>query len=127
LPINSTHWAYQIMIGVGILLMLAVLLYWFMRWRGRDLLENRWFLRFAALGGPLAVLALEAGWIATEVGRQPWIVYDVMRTPEAVGEFTAGLWGVLGASIVLYGAMTLGAARSEEHTSELQSREKLVW
>ncbi len=109
-PVNITHWAFQIMIGVGLLLMLAVLLYWFMRWRGRDLLGNRWFLRFAAAGGPLAVLALEAGWIATEVGRQPWIVYGVMRTPEAVGDFTAGLWAVLGASIVLYGAMTVGAA-----------------
>lgn len=109
-PVNITHWAFQTMIGVGILLMLTVLLYWLMRRRGTDLLDHRWFLRLTAAGGPLAALALEAGWIATEVGRQPWIVYGVMRTTEAVGDYTARLWWVLGGSALLYAAMTAGAA-----------------
>ncbi|WP_198586765.1 cytochrome ubiquinol oxidase subunit I [Glycomyces xiaoerkulensis] len=108
-PVNLTHWAFQTMIGIGILLMLAVLLYWFARWRGRDLLERRWFLRFAAIGGPLAVVALEAGWIATEVGRQPWVVHGVMRTVDAAGNHAAGLWWMLAASTIGYGAMTVGA------------------
>ncbi len=108
-PVNLTHWAFQTMIGVGSLLMLAAVLFWFARWRGRDLLHNRWFLRFCAAGGPLAVIALQAGWIATEVGRQPWIVYGVMRTPEAVGDYTASLWWLLGITSVVYTGLTIGA------------------
>ena len=107
-PVNVTHWAFQSMVGIGVLLMLAVLLYWLARWRGRDLLERRWFLRFVAISGPLAVVALEAGWIATEVGRQPWIVYGFMRTTEAAGEYSA-LWWLLGSTVVVYAGMTAGA------------------
>ncbi|WP_051704207.1 cytochrome ubiquinol oxidase subunit I [Glycomyces sp. NRRL B-16210] len=109
-PVNFTHLAFQAMIGLGLLLMGAVVLYWFLRWRKRDLLHNRWFLRFMATTGVLAVAAMEAGWIATEVGRQPWIVFGVMRTTEAAADHSAGLWGVYGASVLLYGAMTVGAA-----------------
>ncbi|WP_377324326.1 cytochrome ubiquinol oxidase subunit I [Pimelobacter simplex] len=108
-PVNMTHLAFQTMVGIGTLLAAAVVLFWFQRRRGRDLLEKRWFLRFAAAAGPLAVIALEAGWIATEVGRQPWIVYGIMRTPEAVGGYTASLWWLLGISSVVYTAMTIGA------------------
>ncbi len=91
-----------------VLLALAVLLFWLARWRGRDLARNRWFLRFCVVAGPLAVIALEAGWIATEVGRQPWIVQGIMRTPEAAGE-NPGLWWLLGATTVVYTGMTVGA------------------
>lgn len=107
-PVNITHWAFQIMVGIGILLMIAVIAYWVARWRGRDLLERRWFLRFAACSGGLAILAMEAGWIATEVGRQPWIVYGIMRTPEAAGA-NSGLWWLFGTTVVVYAAMTAGA------------------
>jgi len=107
-PVNITHWAFQTMIGIGTLLALAVVLYWFARWRRRDLLERRWFLKFAAAAGPLAALAVEAGWVATEVGRQPWVVYGVMRTSEAAGNYP-GLWWLLGATAVVYSGMTAGA------------------
>ena len=107
-PVNITHIAFQTMVGIGVLLMLAALLYWAARWRGHELLGNRWFLRFVVLAGPLSVVALEAGWVATEVGRQPWVVYDVMRTAEAAGE-NPGLWWMLGASVVLYTGLTIGA------------------
>ncbi|MGK2874395.1 MAG: cytochrome ubiquinol oxidase subunit I [Nocardioides sp.] len=107
-PVNITHWAFQSMIGIGVLLMLLVLLFWLARWRGRDLLESRWFLRFCAIAGPLAVVALEAGWIATEVGRQPWIVYGFMRTEEAAASYS-GLWWLLGATTVVYALMTAAA------------------
>ncbi len=108
-PVNMTHLAFQTMVGIGTLLAGVVVLFWFLRRRGKDLLEKRWFLRFAAVAGPLAVVALEAGWIATEVGRQPWVVYDVLRTTDAVGDYTAGLWWLLGISVVVYSAMTAGA------------------
>ncbi|MCD4526236.1 cytochrome ubiquinol oxidase subunit I [Nocardioides sp. cx-173] len=107
-PVNLTHWAFQVMVGIGTLLFLAVLLFWFVRWRGRDLLENRWFLRFAVAAGPLAVLALEAGWVATEVGRQPWVVYGVLRTADAAGS-NSWLWWLLAATVVVYAGMTVGA------------------
>jgi cytochrome bd-type quinol oxidase subunit 1 len=108
-PANLTHWAFQSMIGIGLLLMAAVALYWFLRWRKRELLDNKWFLRFMAVTGILAVTAMEAGWIATEVGRQPWIVYGIMRTTEAAGDHSGALWLVYGGSVVLYGGMSLGA------------------
>ena len=96
------------MVGIGTLLALAVLVFWAARWRGRDLLERRWFLRFAAAAGPLAVIALEAGWVATEVGRQPWVVYGVLLTAEAAGNYS-GLWWLLGTTLVVYTAMTVAA------------------
>jgi cytochrome d ubiquinol oxidase subunit I len=56
-------------------------------WRRRRALpRSRWFLRAAVLAGPAAVLALECGWVVTEVGRQPWIVYRVMRVRDAVSD-----------------------------------------
>lgn len=108
-PINITHWAFQTMVGLGTLFALLVTVFWIARWRGRDLLARRWFLRLMAMAGPLAVVTMEAGWIATEVGRQPWIVYGHMRTAEAAGNY-AGLWWLVAATVLLYSAMTAGAA-----------------
>lgn len=107
-PVNITHVAFQSMVGIGTLLALVVVGYWVLRWRRRDLVENRWFLRFCVVAGPLAIIALEAGWIATEVGRQPWVVYGVMRTTEAAGD-NPGLWWLLAATVVVYTAMSVGA------------------
>jgi cytochrome bd ubiquinol oxidase subunit I len=107
-PVNITHLAFQTMIGIGTLLFVAVLVFWLFRWRGRDLLDNRWALRFAVAAGPLAVVALEAGWIATEVGRQPWVVYGVLRTPDAAGD-NPHLWLLLAATATLYTGLTIGA------------------
>ena len=67
-----------------------------------------WFLRAVVACAPLSVVALQAGWIATEVGRQPWVVYGVMRTNEAAGD-NAGLWWLLGATSVVYTGLTIGA------------------
>jgi cytochrome d ubiquinol oxidase subunit I len=107
-PVNITHVAFQSMVGIGTLLALAVVVFWLARWRGRDLREHRWFLRFAVVAGPLAVVALECGWIATEVGRQPWTVFGVLRTNDAASMST-GLWWSYAAALVVYTAMTVGA------------------
>lgn len=106
-PVNITHWAFQIMVGLGVLLMLLALVYWIARWRGLDLVTRRWFLRVVAVSGVLALVAMEAGWVATEVGRQPWIVQDYMRTWQGAGD-NPGLWWLLGVTTVLYAALTFG-------------------
>ncbi|GAA4223322.1 cytochrome d ubiquinol oxidase subunit I [Streptosporangium album] len=96
-PVTPVHLAFDTMVGMGSLLFLLAAWYAFAWWRRRDLPRSRWFLRFAALSGVAAVLALETGWIVTEVGRQPWVVYGRLRTLDAVNP-APGLWA--GAVIV---------------------------
>jgi cytochrome bd ubiquinol oxidase subunit I len=107
-PVNITHLAFQSMVVIGTLLAAAVILYWLARWRGHDLLDNRWFLRFAVIAGPLAVLCVEFGWIATEVGRQPWTVWQILRTTDAASR-SSGLWWSYIGVLVVYLGMTIGA------------------
>jgi cytochrome d ubiquinol oxidase subunit I len=71
-------------VGIGTLLALLGLVYVVVRVRRRDLPESRWFYRAVVAAGPLSVVALISGWVVTEVGRQPWVVYGVMRTSQAV-------------------------------------------
>jgi cytochrome d ubiquinol oxidase subunit I len=83
-PVAWVRNSFQIMVGIGTALAaLAVWFLWF-RWRRGSLPQTKWFYRAVVAAGPLAVVALIAGWIVTEVGRQPWIVYELMRTEEAV-------------------------------------------
>ncbi|GAB4402758.1 MAG: cytochrome ubiquinol oxidase subunit I [Bacteroidia bacterium] len=83
-PVVITHFAFQIMVGCGMLMMGLALLYFFFRWKKPQLLQHRLFLRALALATPLGMVAVEAGWTVTEVGRQPWIIYGIMRTAEAI-------------------------------------------
>ncbi len=83
-PVNVVRFAFQTMVGIGTLLALLGLVYLLFRWRRRQLLTARWFCWAVVAAGPLSVVALIAGWITTEVGRQPWIVYEVMRVDAAV-------------------------------------------
>ncbi|MGQ0778952.1 MAG: cytochrome ubiquinol oxidase subunit I [Pseudonocardiales bacterium] len=83
-PVNVVHLSYNVMVGIGFaLLAIAAWLAWAW-WRRRDMPRSKWFLRAVALSGVAAVVALEAGWVATEVGRQPWIVYEIQLTRDAV-------------------------------------------
>ncbi|MGF9564994.1 cytochrome ubiquinol oxidase subunit I [Neorhizobium sp. BT27B] len=81
-------WSFRIMVGLGLLMLLLGLVGLFVRWRQR-LFSDRLFLRFAALMGPSGLTALLAGWYTTEIGRQPWVVYGVMRTEDAVSNHSA--------------------------------------
>jgi cytochrome d ubiquinol oxidase subunit I len=83
-PVNVVRIAFQLMVGIGLLFAVLGLAFVATWARRRRLPESAWFYRGVIAAGPLAVVALIAGWIVTEVGRQPWIVYDVMRTREAV-------------------------------------------
>lgn len=76
-------WTFRLMVGLGLLMLLMGLCGAWLRWRGR-LFQSRLFLKFVTVMGPSGLIALLAGWVTTEVGRQPWVVYGVMRTADAV-------------------------------------------
>lgn len=98
------HLSFDAMVGIGTALLLLGGWLGFAWWRQRDIPETKWFLRAVAVSGLAAVIALEAGWIVTEVGRQPWIVYQHMRVSEAVTG-AGGLWFVFAGAVLLYGAI----------------------
>jgi cytochrome d ubiquinol oxidase subunit I len=83
-PVNVTRIAFQTMVGIGSLLALLSVIYLGIRLRTGRLPASRWFHRAVVAAGPLALVALIAGWVTTEVGRQPWVVYGFLRTSEAV-------------------------------------------
>ena len=82
------HISFQIMVGCGVAMMAVafwglVRYLWHRRIKG-TWLNSKWFLRALIAASPLGFIAMETGWTVTEVGRQPWIIYGVMRTSEAV-------------------------------------------
>lgn len=81
-------WSFRVMVGLGLLMLLLGAASLWLRWRGR-LFHAPWFLRFAAAMGPCGLIAILAGWFTTEIGRQPWVVYGVMRTEHAVSNHSA--------------------------------------
>lgn len=83
-PVTIVHFAFQIMVACGIVMIVAGILGGWLAWRSKGLPLNRWYLRFVMLCAPLGFIAIEAGWTVTEVGRQPWIIYNIMRTADAV-------------------------------------------
>jgi cytochrome d ubiquinol oxidase subunit I len=108
-PVNVVRVAFQTMVGIGSLLALLSVVFLFTRIRRGRLPESTWFYRALVAAGPLSVVALIAGWVVTEVGRQPWIVYRVMRTSQAVtgaGGIPVG-YGTLAA---VYLALAVGVA-----------------
>ena len=83
-PVAVTHYAFQIMVGLGMLMVLISLLYFIALWKQKQWLERRWLLKLFVAAIPMGFIALEAGWTVTEVGRQPWIIRGIMRTADAV-------------------------------------------
>ena len=72
------------MVGSGTALLVLSIAAGWLTWRHRRVPDGKWFLRALVAAGPFGFLAIEAGWTVTELGRQPWIIYGVMRTEEAV-------------------------------------------
>ncbi len=83
-PVLWVHLCFQAMVGIGTMLMALSLAGAALAWRARGVPRQRWFLGAVALAGPLGFVALEAGWMVTELGRQPWAVYGVLRTADSV-------------------------------------------
>jgi len=110
-PVGIVHIAFQIMVGLGTALAgCALWAGWRWRRHGQALLDSRWFLYALVLSGPAAIVAMETGWITTEVGRQPWIVHNILRTEDAVTD-ASYIWYTFGALVVVYTAMTIGAIK----------------
>ena len=101
-PFNTMlHWAFDTMVGICTALIALGLWLGIAWWRKRDIPGTPWFLRAVAVSGIASVIALECGWIVTEVGRQPWVVYEIMRTEDAVTQ-SGGVWITFSAVLLLY-------------------------
>ena len=97
------HLSFNVMVGIGFFLFALAAWQGWWWWFHRRVLMTAWFLVPAALSGVAAVAAMEAGWVVTEVGRQPWIVYDNMRVADAVTGTRAGpLWTMFGVVAAVY-------------------------
>jgi len=98
-----THAAFQIMVGAGMTMLGVAIWYWLAWWRARggETPLPRLLLLALVLCGPLGFLALEAGWVVTEVGRQPWVIYGVMRTADAATT-VRGVWASLALFTTVY-------------------------
>lgn len=100
------HPAFQVMVGIGVTLILISTWFWVAAWRHKRIDPGVWLLRALVLATPLGFIAIEAGWIVTEVGRQPWIIHEIMRTEEAVTE-VPGQFAALGGFTILYAILAI--------------------
>jgi cytochrome d ubiquinol oxidase subunit I len=82
-PPLAIFYTFRLMVGMGGIMLLVALLHVWLRWRGR-LFETRWFLKLCVACVPIGFVAILAGWYTTEMGRQPWIVYGLLRTADGV-------------------------------------------
>ncbi len=103
-PVAITFFAFRIMVGIGLLMLALVALGWWLRARGR-LFAAGWFLCCCEIAAPFGFLGVLAGWTTTEVGRQPWTVYGLMRTAESVSPSLTGSDVLI--SLIGYGAVYL--------------------
>ncbi|AYC30293.1 cytochrome ubiquinol oxidase subunit I [Paenisporosarcina cavernae] len=130
IPPLYIHYLFQVMVGIGSLMILVSLIYVLGRWRQWQFVHSKNYFRLMVAGGPLAVIAIEAGWWFAEVGRQPWILRGIMRTEDAATSsgqvdlmlmLFAGLYLVLGVgSIVVLRRMF----RKNPVEQEIADREK---
>jgi len=103
-PVNLAFQSYHLMVALGMLFILLTLVACFLKWRG-TLFEHRWLLKIfvVAVAGPL--IANQVGWIAAEVGRQPWIVWELLRTSDAASKVVSA--NEVLTSIIVFGAIYL--------------------
>ena len=106
-PATVVHLAWDTMLACGFTLLGLSAWAGILKVRRRDHVTRRWFLRLATISGVLAIVALEAGWIVTEVGRQPWVVQGYLKTADAVTQAGGLQLSLIGVAILYTG---LGAA-----------------
>ncbi len=101
------HPFFQVMVGAFFVMLLAVAWFWWQRWRRREISSDKRLLRMLVIASPFGMIALEAGWLVTEFGRQPWIASGYMRVAEGVTPRT-GIEVVFGVFLLVYIALTTG-------------------
>jgi cytochrome d ubiquinol oxidase subunit I len=106
-PVNIVHWSFDIMVLLASALALLAVWFGFVWWRKRRLPKTKWFLRAAAVAGVAILVTIECGWFVTEVGRQPWVVYKVLRTEDAVTSH-GGIWFTFAIIVALYALVATG-------------------
>ncbi|MFC0530629.1 cytochrome ubiquinol oxidase subunit I [Phytohabitans kaempferiae] len=120
-PVTVVKWAFQVMVAIGFGL-LGLAGWWALAWwRRRGPPRSTWFWRAAALAGIGAAVAVEAGWVVTEVGRQPWVVYGQLRTADAVNPapgLAAGLALVASVYVFLTAATVVVLRRMARRNAE---------
>lgn len=90
-PVAVVHYAFQIMVSTGVFLMMLSTIFFLSLWK-KHWIYTKWFLSLFVIAIPLGFIAVEAGWTVTEVGRQPWIIYGIMRTADAVTPMPGIVW-----------------------------------
>jgi cytochrome d ubiquinol oxidase subunit I len=108
--VTIVHFSFQLMVGLGLALGLCAVLYWLLAARRRAPSTNRWLLLALVVAGPASVIAMETGWFVTEFGRQPWIIYGVMRT-SAAATTTPALGPTFAVFLLVYVALGLTLTR----------------
>ena len=107
-PILTSFVAFRLMVAIGFLLVLLALIGVFLSWREK-LATNRWFLWIMAIAIILPYMASELGWVLAEIGRQPWIVYGLLRTVDAASRNLSpgDVLGSLIGFIVIYSTLAV--------------------
>ncbi len=98
-PVGVVHIAFQVMVGIGVLLVVVAVLF-LISFRKDRWINRKWLLWLFVVAIPLGFIAIEAGWTVTEVGRQPWIIQDVMKTKDALTPMPGIIWSLLVFTIV---------------------------
>jgi cytochrome d ubiquinol oxidase subunit I len=107
-PVPIVFWSFRLMVGLGVLtIVIAVASVW-LYVRGR-LFDSRWFLRLLVVSAPAGFVAVLAGWVTAEVGRQPWVVYGLLRTADAASPVPGGSIAASLAMFVLVYGVVFGA------------------
>jgi len=115
-PIAIPFFAFRIMVGIGLLMLAVVVVSWWLRYKGR-LFDSPWFLKLCLYMTPAGFLAVLAGWTTTEVGRQPWTVYGLLRTADSTppsltgGNVLLSLIGYMVVYLIIYPSGAIIAAR----------------
>jgi len=115
-PVAIPFFAFRIMVGIGFLMLAVVAASWWLRYR-HSLFDSRWFLALCMAMGPLGFVAVLAGWTTTEVGRQPWTVYGLLRTVDSLapslrgGDVLASLLAYMVVYLIIYPSAVVIAAR----------------
>jgi cytochrome bd ubiquinol oxidase subunit I len=107
--VRKVHFPFQAMVGIGFFLLFVSWGFWGLAWRRKRIAPGRWMLLAIAATAPMGFIAIEMGWYVTEFGRQPWIIWHLMRTSEAATPWD-GIFFIFVVFFLVYIALAAGLA-----------------